>query len=203
MPRRTPVYVYARDEITEEGIRVLLRRSTAIEVVAHDAIDTAAIAVVAAAGLDDDAIKVVRGIQRDGCPAILLILDELSADDLAEVGASGISGVLRRREVTAASLGDAVERVGNGLAVVPDDVVGVLLARAGRDDLGDDGGGHLDEREREVLRHLADGLSTAEIGQVLAYSERTVKGVVHDITTRLHLRNRAHAVAVALKSGWI
>ncbi|MQA85396.1 MAG: DNA-binding response regulator, partial [Streptosporangiales bacterium] len=44
---------------------------------------------------------------------------------------------------------------------------------------------------------------TAEIARALAYSERTVKNIIHDITTRLQLRNRAHAVAYAVREGLI
>jgi len=44
-------------------------------------------------------------------------------------------------------------------------------------------------------------LSTNEIAQQLLYSQRTVKGIVHDITNRFHLRNRSHAVAYAMQEG--
>lgn len=56
-------------------------------------------------------------------------------------------------------------------------------------------------REIEVLRLLADGLSTREVARTLAYSERTIKNVVYDLTTRNGLRNRTHAVAVAVRAG--
>jgi DNA-binding NarL/FixJ family response regulator len=59
----------------------------------------------------------------------------------------------------------------------------------------------LDEREREVLRMVADGCGTAEIAQRLNYSERTVKNILHRLLTRMNLRNRAHAVAYALGNG--
>jgi DNA-binding NarL/FixJ family response regulator len=36
-----------------------------------------------------------------------------------------------------------------------------------------------------------------------AYSERTIKTVIQELTTRLCLRNRAHAVAHAVRNGWI
>jgi DNA-binding NarL/FixJ family response regulator len=55
----------------------------------------------------------------------------------------------------------------------------------------------------EVLRLIADGFDTREIASKLSYSERTVKNVLHGITTRLRLRNRAHAVAYALRNGLI
>ena len=57
------------------------------------------------------------------------------------------------------------------------------------------------ERERDVLALLADGHDTQEIADRLFYSERTIKGVIHEITTRLNLRNRSHAVAYAIKVG--
>jgi DNA-binding NarL/FixJ family response regulator len=59
----------------------------------------------------------------------------------------------------------------------------------------------LDERERAVLRLIADGFGTAEIAMRLNYSERTVKNILHRLLSRMHLRNRAHAVAYALGNG--
>jgi DNA-binding CsgD family transcriptional regulator len=73
------------------------------------------------------------------------------------------------------------------------------LLRAGRG--GTDGG--LSQRELDVLRLLAEGYSTVEIGRRLAYSERTIKHTLHQLTTRLALRNRVHAVAYALRAGLI
>nr|WP_281497227.1 helix-turn-helix transcriptional regulator [Ornithinimicrobium sp. F0845] len=61
----------------------------------------------------------------------------------------------------------------------------------------------LTPREAQVLRLVADGHDTAEIARELCYSERTVKNVLHDLTTRLQLRNRSHAVAYALREGLI
>jgi DNA-binding NarL/FixJ family response regulator len=61
----------------------------------------------------------------------------------------------------------------------------------------------LSDRELDVLRLVAEGLETSEIAERLCYSERTVKGVVHEITTRLRLKNRAHAVAYAVRHGLI
>jgi DNA-binding NarL/FixJ family response regulator len=46
-------------------------------------------------------------------------------------------------------------------------------------------------------------VSTREIASQLAYSERTIKAVIQELTTRLNLRNRAHAVAHAVRNGWI
>jgi DNA-binding NarL/FixJ family response regulator len=56
-------------------------------------------------------------------------------------------------------------------------------------------------REIDVLRLLAEGMSTTEVADNLNYSERTIKNVLHDAITRLNLHNRTHAVAHAIRSG--
>jgi len=61
----------------------------------------------------------------------------------------------------------------------------------------------LTPRETEVLRLVADGHDTSEIAAKLSYSERTVKNVLHDLNTRLQLKNRSHAVAYAVREGLI
>jgi DNA-binding CsgD family transcriptional regulator len=58
-------------------------------------------------------------------------------------------------------------------------------------------------RERDVLVLVADGLSTREVARRLCYSERTIKNILQDLTTRVGLRNRTQAVAWALRNGWI
>ena len=58
-------------------------------------------------------------------------------------------------------------------------------------------------REEAVLRLVAEGHATAEIAAALSYSERSVKNVIQGLTERLGLRNRCHAVAHAVRRGWI
>jgi DNA-binding NarL/FixJ family response regulator len=58
-------------------------------------------------------------------------------------------------------------------------------------------------RERDVLMLLADGFSTREVARRLCYSERTIKNIVQEFTSRLQLRNRTQAVAYAVRRGWI
>jgi DNA-binding NarL/FixJ family response regulator len=92
--------------------------------------------------------------------------------------------------------------------MLPPDLLSRLLQQVGelqRQVLGPRGltFSGLTERELSVLRLLADGHDTAEVGKQLFYSERTVKNIVHDLTSRLELRNRTHAVAFALRQGLI
>ncbi|WP_369805808.1 response regulator transcription factor [Amycolatopsis sp. M39] len=59
------------------------------------------------------------------------------------------------------------------------------------------------QREIDVLRLLAEGLDTAETAEKTTFSGRAVKNVIHDLSQRLELRNRTHAVACALRNGAI
>ena len=59
---------------------------------------------------------------------------------------------------------------------------------------------HLSERQDEVLRLIANGLTNREIASELVLSLRTVERHVNDIYARLGVRNRTEAVAMALKS---
>ncbi len=61
----------------------------------------------------------------------------------------------------------------------------------------------LSDREITVLKMLAEGLDTAEVGRCVFLSERSVKYIVHGVTSRLSLRNRTQAVAYALRHGLI
>jgi NarL family two-component system response regulator LiaR len=59
----------------------------------------------------------------------------------------------------------------------------------------------LTEREVEILRCVAQGLSNQEIADVLVLSERTVRTHVTNILTKLHLANRTQAALYALREG--
>ena len=117
-------------------------------------------------------------------------------------------GVLRRSDATAGNIRNTIRSVAAGEGTLPPDLLGRLLDQVGRlqrQVLAPRGLTFrgLTEREVSVLRLLADGMDTAEVGKELFYSERTVKNIVHDITSRLELRNRTHAVAYAIKQGLI
>jgi NarL family two-component system response regulator LiaR len=61
----------------------------------------------------------------------------------------------------------------------------------------------LSDRELEVLRLIADGLSNAEIADKLIISEKTVKGHVSNILGKLHMLDRTQAAVFAWRQGLV
>lgn len=208
MSERVPVFLYARDPILQAGLASQLRHRPEVEVVGDGQVDEARVAVVVADGVDAETVQVLRALQRNGVPRLVLVASFLDGNDLVAAVEAGVSGVLRRSEATIERLLAVVLSAAAGEGTVPPDLLGRLLDQVGRlqrqvlDPRGFTFAG-LSDREIEVLRLVADGHDTKEIAAKLCYSERTVKNVVHEITTRLQLRNRSHAVAYAMREGLI
>jgi DNA-binding NarL/FixJ family response regulator len=208
MTERVPVFVYARDPLSQAGIAAELRGRPELEVLSQTEVDQADVAVVAADEVDDETLGVIKAIQRSGVPRVVVIVARLDDRCLVAAVEAGACGLLRRSEATPEILIGALAAAAHGDGTVPPDLLGRLLSQVGRVQrhvLAPRGltFSGLTERELGVLRLVADGLDTGEIAQQLAYSERTIKNIIHDITTRFHLRNRSHAVAFALRQGLI
>ena len=58
-------------------------------------------------------------------------------------------------------------------------------------------------RETQILNHIAEGNSNKQIGRILSIGQQTVKNHVSSILRKLNANDRAHAVALAIGSGWI
>ena len=61
----------------------------------------------------------------------------------------------------------------------------------------------LTQRERQILTYVADGNTNKQIAHILKISEQTIKNHVSAILRKLNANDRAHAVVLAIKSGWI
>ncbi|PYF99168.1 DNA-binding response regulator, NarL/FixJ family, contains REC and HTH domains [Georgenia satyanarayanai] len=205
---RVPVWVSARDPISEAGVVSQLRPRPEVRIVGRDEDDDALVAVVISDSLDGDTLRMLRAVQRKGFTRTVLVVGQLEDSDLVTAIEAGVVGLVRRGEATSDRLVAVIRAAATGDGTVPPDLLGRLMDQVGklqRQVLGPRGLTFtgLASREIEVLRLIADGYDTGEVARQLSYSERTVKNVLHDVTSRLQLRNRSHAVAYALREGLI
>lgn len=209
MPTIRRVHIHALDPLSVAGLKALLQGHPQVELIEDgQGADKDSIAVAAVDTLTEPAMMMVRRSRRFGCRRVVLIagspqnLDLLAAIDL------GVCAILPRTNATPYRVSQAVLSVGAGEAAMPADMLGRLIesvARIQNDVLAPRGlrVTGMAEREVRILRLVADGMDTREIARELSYSERTVKNVLHDVTTRFHLRNRSQAVAYAVREGLI
>ncbi|GAA0978399.1 response regulator transcription factor [Acrocarpospora macrocephala] len=204
-------------ELVRAGFRMVLGAQPDIEIVA-EAADGAA-AVTALREISADVVLMdVRMPRMDGVEATRLILAKpdapkvliLTTFDLDEYAfaaiRAGASGFLLK-DVPPDDLLSAIRSVHAGDAVVAPSTTRRLLdlvvaylpneARPTRDPRV------LTAREREVLLHVARGLSNVEIAGQLHLAEATVKTHLGRILAKLELRDRAQAVVYAYESGLI
>lgn len=203
-----PVVVCAADPLSRAGIISQLRRVHGFSIAAVDDPPAGAIALVVADGMNDDVAADLRALRGRGIGRVVLLVARVDDRDLLAAVEAGVSGVIRRSEATAGNMAAAIRSAAAGEGTLSPDLLGRLLRQVGqlqRQVLTPRGltFSGLTERETSVLRLLAQGHDTAEVGRQLFYSERTVKNIIHDVTSRLELRNRAHAVAYAIREGLI
>lgn len=202
------VYVYATDPVSRSGVEVGLATHAEFTIVGDDALDEADVAVVAVEEVDEECLRVIRALQRNASPRVVLMVSTIDTRGLFEAVEAGIAGILRRHEANVDAMAEAVRSAARGHGTLPPDLISRMLGQVRQiqhDVLRPQGLGFggMSDREVCVLRLVADGLATSEIAAELAYSERTIKNVIHDVTSRLQLRNRSHAVAYAMRQGLI
>lgn len=211
-------------ELVRAGLRMVIDTTPDVEVVGEAA--TGAQAVRLARELRPevvvmdirmpgmDGIEATRRIARagdgdgrdQGHQPRVLVLTTFDLDEyIIEALRAGASGFLLK-DVPPDDLVTAIRVVAEGDAIVAPSVTRRLLDRfaarlpaaAGtpEPDVG-----HLTEREREVLRLMARGLSNAEIAGELVVSETTVKTHVGNVLAKLDLRDRVQAVVFAYENG--
>jgi DNA-binding NarL/FixJ family response regulator len=201
-----PTYVRASDPISLAGVVGQLRMRPEIRMV--DTAPQAAVAVMIADTVDENTTRDLRAMRKDGPPRLMLVATTVDDAALVAAAEAGVAGLLRRCDASADMLVKTILKVASGEGEVPPDLLGRLLEQVGRlqrQVLAPRGltFSGLTPRETQVLRLVADGFDTGEIALRMCYSERTVKNVLHDLTTRLQLRNRTHAVAYAVREGLI
>ncbi|MET9959170.1 response regulator transcription factor [Streptomyces sp. NPDC006326] len=206
MGEPVPVDVVAFDPVLEAGTKSTLSGCPEVCLTAAGTQPRVVVMTVDQVGRPElDVLRTVR--DTPGRPEVVLVAGELVPEGALHAIAAGARGLLRRREADAVRLPRAVLAASRGDCTLPPDLLDRLLERSATGGTAADGSPEpwgaagLSDRERSVLRLVADGHETNEIAKQLCYSPRTVTTVVHDITQRFRLRNRAHAVAYALRVG--
>lgn len=194
--------------ISRAGLVSQLRPRPEILLLDGDELDNAQVAVLISDTIDEMTLQTMRSLRSRGVPALVLVVTQVDDAGLVAAVEGGVAGLVRRTDANADRLVSVIRAAAAGDGSVPPDLLGRLLHQVGalqRNVLGPRGltFSGLAQREIEVLRLVAEGLDTAEIAAKLSYSQRTIKNVLHDVTSRLHLRNRSHAVAYALRNGLI
>jgi DNA-binding NarL/FixJ family response regulator len=206
--RRISVYVYAHDPITRSGLTAQLRGRPEFELVTADTDPPPAVAVLAIDTADEPALQLMRGLRAHGCDHLVLVVNELSDDDLMATVEAGAGSIVWRSRASASWLAQTVINAAGGEAALPPEILARLLKQVTRlrrhvlipRGLSFNG---LSNRERDILKLAAEGLDTEEIAHELSYSKRTVTSALHDVSVRYQLRNRTHAVAYAIREGLI
>jgi DNA-binding NarL/FixJ family response regulator len=206
--RRISVYVYAHDPITRSGLTAQLRGRPEFDLVESVPDIPPMVAVLAIDTADEHTLKLMRGLRVQGCHHLVLVVSSLSDDDLMALVEAGAGSIVWRSRASASWLAQTVINAAGGEAALPPEVLTRLLKQVTRlrqhvlapRGLALSG---LSDRERSILRLAAEGLDTEEIARELSYSKRTVTSALHDVSVRYQLRNRTHAVAYAIREGFI
>ncbi|MBO4207265.1 response regulator transcription factor [Micromonospora echinofusca] len=206
--RRVPVHLSSTDVISRAGVVSQLRPRPEVLLLDESEADQAQVAMIVTDSIDEPTLRALRALRSRATAALVLVVTQVDDAGLVAAVEHGVAGIVRRAEASADRLVAVIRAAAAGEGAVPADLLGRLLQQVGalqREVLGPRGLTFtgLAEREVEVLRLVADGFDTAEIATKLSYSQRTIKNILHDVTSRLHLRNRCHAVAYALRNGLI
>jgi DNA-binding NarL/FixJ family response regulator len=207
------VLVADDQSMVRAGFRMLLGGEEDIEVVAEasngrEAVDKAArfdptVVLMDIRMPELDGLEATRRILAADASARVLILTTFDLDEYVyEALRAGASGFVLKDDppeqliaaIRTVAAGDALLSPGITRRVIEE------FARAPRP-APPPGLAELSERERDVFRLIARGLSNAEIGQELFIGETTVKTHVTHILQKLELRDRVQAVVLAYQTG--
>jgi len=207
------VLVADDQSLVRAGFRMLLSGEEGIEVVAEaanglEAVDKAArfdptVVLMDIRMPELDGLEATRRILAADPAARVLILTTFDLDEYVyEALRAGASGFVLKDDPPEQLIG-AIHTVAAGDALLSPAVTKRVIEQFSRiprpappAELDE-----LSERELEVFRLVARGLSNAEIGQELFISETTVKTHVTHILAKLGLRDRVQAVVLAHQTG--
>ncbi len=150
-------------------------------------------------------------------PATKVVMLSTNPDDddeeLFEVIKTGAVAYLHSKDLTSERLIDIIRRASGGEYPINDSVsmrprVAWRVLRQFQDmaSMGravEDITTPLTSKEIQILSHIAEGNSNKRIANILGISEQTIKNHVSAILRKLNANDRAHAVMLAVRNGWI
>jgi DNA-binding NarL/FixJ family response regulator len=204
--------------LVRSGFRMILDQRTGIEVVGEAEDGVQAIELAKRRSPDVilmdvrmpnlDGVEATRRLVAAGSPARIVILTTFDLDEYVYDAIQAGASAFLLKDASPAQLVDAIEVVARGEALLAPAVTRRLMDRFAETLPG---GARepppalstLTERELEVLRLLAGGLSNAELAERLYLSETTVKSHVSSVLRKLDLRDRVQAVVFAYEAGLV
>jgi DNA-binding NarL/FixJ family response regulator len=211
----TTVAIVDDDELIRVGLRAIIDAQPDLDVIGEAADGAEVPGLVARLRPDvllmDVRMPAVDGIQAtrhllstSAAPPRVLVITTFENDEYVyEALRAGASGFLLKRARPAEVL-HAIRVVAQGESLLFPAAIRQLVGRFGGGPAGDRlRGARLTEREAEVLRLVATGLSNAEIAARLVVGVETVKTHVGNVLTKLGARDRTQAVVLAYESGFI
>ena len=149
-----------------------------------------------------DGVEATRRVKQISPRSRVVVLTSYHEDEhiFPALKAGALSYILK--DVSAEELASAVRKAAAGEAILhPRVAARVIKELQGRREDSLNPFTELSERELEVLKLIADGMSNAEMAAKLVLSEKTIKGHVSNILSKLHLVDRTQAAVYAWREG--
>jgi len=211
------VVVVDDEPLIRSGLRAIIDAEPDLSVVGEASDGAEVVPVVRRTRPDvvmmDVRMPAVDGIQAtrllldgfDQPPRVLVVTTFENDDYVYDALRAGASGFLLKR-TPPAEIAQAIRTVMNSESLLfPQAIRSLALAHVREGDIQPTGLDHaqLTEREQEVLRLMARGLSNAEIATELVLGVQTIKTHVANLLAKLGARDRTQAVIIAYESGFV
>jgi two-component system response regulator DevR len=211
--RTIRVLIVDDHEVVRAGLRTLLQAERDIQIVAEAA--TGSQALIQASRFRPDVVlldarlpdiagpDVCRGLCEALPDVVVAMLTTFTDDELVrKCVRAGARGYLLK-EIARLDLASSIRSLASGESVIDRKVLPQVLAVVRQSPTPQDAEEPLTERQRELLRLVADGLSNREIAEHVHLSELTIKSYIEDLLKQLGARNRVHAAILATRRGWL